>query len=35
LAGTFDATTLSITQGIIYDEDIAFDTGGTETTTSL
>lgn len=30
--GTFDNTTLSVTQGVIYDEDIDFDSGGTKTT---
>ncbi len=35
LSGTFTDTTLSITQGIIYDEDIRFDTGGTKTTCSI
>lgn len=35
LSGTFGNTTLSVTQGVIYDEDIKFDTGGTKTTTSL
>jgi hypothetical protein len=35
LTGTFGNTTLSVTQGVIYDEDIKFDTGGTKTATSL
>jgi len=35
LTGTFATSTLSVQQGIIYDEDIAFDTGGTKTTCSL
>lgn len=35
LTGTFGNTTLSVTQGVIYDEDIRFDTGGTKTATSL
>jgi hypothetical protein len=35
LTGTFTNTTLSVTQGIIYDEDIGFNTGGTKTATSL
>jgi hypothetical protein len=35
LTGVFTNTTLSIAQGVIYDEDIRFDTGGTKTTTSL
>lgn len=35
LTGTFDNTTLSITQGVIYDEDINFDTGGTKTNCQL
>ena len=35
LTGVFTDTTLSVTQGVIDDEDISFDTGGTETTCSL
>jgi hypothetical protein len=35
LAGTFTDTTLSIAQGVIYDEDIRFNTEETKTTTSL
>jgi len=35
LTGTFNSTTLSITQGVIYDEDISFDTGSTRTACSL
>jgi hypothetical protein len=35
LTGTFGNTTLSVTQGVIYDEDLRFDTGGTKTTCSL
>lgn len=35
LAGTFTDTTLSVTQGEIFDEDIAFNTGTTKTTCSL
>lgn len=35
LQGTFTNTTFSITQGIVSDEDLAHDTGGTKTTTTL
>lgn len=35
LTGTFATSSLSVQQGIISDEDIAFDTGGTKTTCSL
>ena len=35
LVGTFTNTTLSVTQGVIADEDIVFDTLSTKTTTSL
>ena len=35
LTGSFGNTTLSVTQGVIYDEDLMFDTGGTKTATSL
>lgn len=35
LTGTFTDTTLSIVQGVIADEDIQFDTGGTKTTCTL
>lgn len=35
LTGTFGNTTLSVTQGVIYDEDLRADTGGTKTATSL
>jgi hypothetical protein len=35
LTGTFTNTTLSITQGVIYDEDISNDTNGTKTTATL
>ena len=35
LIGTFTNTTLSVTQGIIYDEDLLFNTGSTKTTCSL
>jgi len=35
LTGIFTSTALSVTQGQIYDEDIAFDTQSTQTTTSL
>lgn len=35
LTGTFDDTTLSVTQGVIYDEDIPFSTGVTKTTATL
>lgn len=35
LAGTFTNTTMSLTQGTVYDEDIANDTGGTKTTCNL
>lgn len=35
LTGTFTNTTLSIVQGVIYDEDIEFDTGGTKTDCQL
>jgi hypothetical protein len=35
LTGTFTTSSLSITQGIIYDEDLLFDTGGTQTLCSL
>lgn len=35
LTGTFTTSTLSITQGIIYDEDLQADTGSTRTTCSL
>ncbi len=35
LTGAFTDTTFSVAQGVIYDEDIDFDTGGSETTTSL
>jgi hypothetical protein len=33
--GTFDNTTLSLTQGVVADEDIAFDSGGTKTNCAL
>lgn len=33
--GTFDASSLSVTQGTIWDEDIQFDSGGTKTSTTL
>jgi hypothetical protein len=35
LSGTFDNTTLSITQGVIHDEDINFTASGTSTTCRL
>jgi hypothetical protein len=35
LTGTFGNTTLSVTQGVIYDEDLKADTGSTRTTCSL
>jgi hypothetical protein len=35
LTGIFTTTDLSIAQGVIYDEDIRFDTGGTKTATTL
>ena len=35
LTGTFTTSTLSVTQGIIYDEDLQADTGSTRTTCSL
>lgn len=35
LTGTFTTSSLSVTQGIIYDEDIGFNTLTTKTTTSL
>lgn len=35
LTGTFTNTTLSVTRGRIYDEDILNDTGGTKTTANL
>lgn len=35
LTGTFTTSTLSVTQGIIYDEDIQADTGSARTTCSL
>ena len=35
LTGTFATSTLSVAQGVIYDEDIRFDTGGTKTSTTL
>jgi hypothetical protein len=35
LTGTFTNTTLSITQGVIYDEDIKFDTLATKTTATI
>ena len=35
LTGTFATSTLNITQGIIYDEDLIADTGSTRTTCSL
>lgn len=35
LTGTFTNTTLSVTQGTIFDEDIGFDTGGTKTSATL
>jgi hypothetical protein len=35
LLGTFTNTTLSITQGVINDEDISFSTGSTQTSTTL
>jgi hypothetical protein len=35
LSGVFTDTTLSLSQGIIYDEDLKFDTGGTKTTATL
>jgi hypothetical protein len=35
LTGTFATSTLSVTQGIIYDEDLKADTGSTRTTCSL
>ena len=35
LTGNFTDTTFSVAQGIIFDEDIDFDNGGTQTTTSL
>lgn len=35
LTGTFDNTTLSVVQGVTFDEDLARDTGGTETECAL
>jgi hypothetical protein len=35
LTGTFADATLSVVQGVAYDEDIDFDTGGTKTTCQL
>jgi hypothetical protein len=35
LTGTFTNTTMSIAQGVIYDEDLRFDTQGTKTSTTL
>jgi len=35
LTGTFGTSSLSVVQGVIYDEDLRFDTGGTKTACSL
>lgn len=35
LTGTFGNNSTSVTQGVIYDEDLEHDTGGTKTSTSL